>query len=209
MDKAAALRCLKEVDFARIRTAAYAMKDDFKYTTRTFNWGPVIDGTFLRETLTEAVSGGRIDIDVAWATFNQHEGETFVPPGLRTANSTTAGGGYNSSEASFDGWLRGYLPGFTDADIADVKALYPGVGSTDTAAYGTTYERAGAIYRDSVLSCAGFWVAGAARRAGYLSEYARLPATHADDTKWVSGCLVSSLALRESVCVFVWMLTAM
>lgn len=117
--------------------------------------------------------------------YNSHEGENFIPPGL--ANATNVGTPpFNSSLASFNNWLSGYLPGFSEDDLEKVKKLYPEVGSTETiTSYNDTYTRAGLIFRDSVLACPGFWMATAAPKGSYLGEYSIAPAKHASDTGWV------------------------
>lgn len=129
--------------------------------------------------------------------YNTHEGENFIPPGLANANNTGSPP-FNSSIASFDNWLSGYLPGFSQADLDSVKQLYPAVGSTETiAGYNDTYTRAGLIYRDSVLACPGYWMATAAPRGSYLGEYSISPAKHGSDTGWVRSSALLAL-LYES-----------
>lgn len=112
-------------------------------------------------------------------------GENFIPPGLGgAANSGTPP--FNSSIASFDGWLRGFLPSFSDRNIARVEALYPEVGSTEIlTTYNTSYTRAGLIYRDIVLACPTYWTARAAHKKSYVGEYSIPPAKHASDTIYV------------------------
>lgn len=117
--------------------------------------------------------------------FNTLEGENFIPPGLADATNTGSPA-YNASTASFDGWLAGFLPSFSSADLARAKTLYPAVGSTETiASYNDSYTRAGLVYRDTVLACPAYWMAGAAPRGRYLGEYSISPAKHASDTGWV------------------------
>lgn len=118
--------------------------------------------------------------------YNTHEGENFIPPGLANANDTGTPP-FNSSLASFDKWLAGYLPDFSAADLAQVKRHYPELGSTETiTSYNDTYTRAGLIFRDSVLACPSYWLAGAAPKGSYLGEYSISPAKHGSDTEWVS-----------------------
>lgn len=122
--------------------------------------------------------------------YNTHEGENFIPPGLADATNTGTPP-FNSSSASFDGWLAGFLPSFSAADLADVKQLYPAVGSTETiASYNTSYTRAGLIYRDTVLACPAYWTASAAPGGSYLGEYSISPATHGSDTIWVRSSVI-------------------
>lgn len=117
--------------------------------------------------------------------YNTHEGENFIPPGL--ANATNTGTPpFNSSIASFNNWLSGYLPDFSEADLNQVKKHYPEAGSTETiTSYNDTYTRAGLIFRDSVLACPGYWLARAAPKGSYLGEYSISPAKHGSDTGWV------------------------
>ncbi|KAI5201075.1 carboxylesterase [Aureobasidium subglaciale] len=55
--------------------------------------------------------------------------------------------------------------------------------------YNTTYVRAGLIFRDTVLACPAYWMAGAAHKKSYLGEYTISPAKHASDTIYVSRYL--------------------
>ncbi|EKG12008.1 Oxoglutarate/iron-dependent oxygenase [Macrophomina phaseolina MS6] len=82
-----ALACLKGADVQDIRTASLAISALKQYTTSSFNWGPVVDGEFIRTPLSEVQ---RLNADVAWAMFNTHEGENFVPGGLGQWNQVNA-----------------------------------------------------------------------------------------------------------------------
>jgi hypothetical protein len=114
--------------------------------------------------------------------YNAHEGENFVPPGLR---KETSSGGFNSSAASFDNWLSGFQPSFNATLIDEVKLLYPEAGKTGTFAFKTSYERAGIIFRDAVLTCPELWIVKAASRPGSIGEYTISPAKHASDVNYV------------------------
>lgn len=177
------LSCLKTIDVQTIRNASLIIDDDHTYTTSSYTWAPVIDGKFLQEDLSVQAAQGRINPDLVWGMYNTHEGTNFIPQGLE--NDTTVSG-YNDTEASFDGWLAGYLPTFSAQQLEKVKELYPPVGKTETFTYNTTYERAGLVFRDSVLACPGYWIAKAARGGGWVGEYSIPPAKHGSDTEWVS-----------------------
>lgn len=176
------LTCLKNVDVQTIRTAALAISGTHTYNTSSYTWAPVIDGTFLVEPLSVAATKGLVNIDFGWGMYNEYEGENFIPPGLK---STAGSGGFNTSLESFEDWLQGFLPSFTDADLNRVKEIYPATGTLYNATYNTTYIRAELIYRDIILACPGFWVATAAKSTGYVGEYTISPATHGSDTEWV------------------------
>ena len=112
-------------------------------------------------------------------------GENFIPPGLADVNNTGTPA-FNSSLSSFQNWLSGFLPNFSDRNIQRVEALYPETGSSEEILiYNTTYTRAGLIYRDVVLACPSYWMARAAYEKNYVGEYSISPAKHASDTEWV------------------------
>jgi hypothetical protein len=112
-------------------------------------------------------------------------GENFIPTGLANT-SDTGNPPFNSSTGSFNSWLRGFLPGFSDRDIERVENMYPESGSTEEIpSYNTSYTRAGLIYRDTVLACPSYWTARAAHEKSYVGEYTISPAKHASDTEWV------------------------
>lgn len=179
------LQCLKAADLQVLRTAALAISGSHTYNTSSYTWAPVIDGTFLTEPLSAAISRRAVNIDYGFGVYNLHEGENFVPPGLKNA-SDTGSPPFNSSLASFQSWLRGYLPGLNNWQLDVVQQLYPPSGSAENLpSYNTSFVRAGLIFRDTVLACPALWMAGSAPKASYLAEYTILPATHGSDTYWV------------------------
>jgi carboxylesterase type B len=182
------LACLKSVDVQTIREASLIIDADHTWTTSSYTWAPVIDGEFLADTLTDAVSSGTLNTEFVWGMYNTHEGQNFVPSGLQKNVLTS---GYNSSIASFHQWVTGFLPGLSAKQIAQVENVYyPVNGSTETIEeYNTTYIRAGLIYRDVVLTCPAYWVASDAQRKGYVGEYTISPATHGSDTIYVCQTL--------------------
>ncbi|KAF9262430.1 carboxylesterase [Marasmius fiardii PR-910] len=177
------LACLKKADVQAIRDASLALSTSHQYTTSSFTWSPVIDGEFLQEPLSQATAAGRVNMDLAFALYNTHEGENFIPPGFQGATDSGSPA-FNSSEASFDKWLRGFLPGFGDFEIEGVKKLYPAAGATETISYNTTYARAGLVYRDVILTCPAYWFSKSAPEGGWLGEYSLNPSKHASDTIW-------------------------
>lgn len=187
------LRCLKTVDVQTIRTAALQISYRHTYNTSSYTWAPVIDGSFLRQPLSEATARGEVNIAEGWGMYNLHEGENFIPPGLQNAtNTSTTSSGftsppYNSSLASFNRWLEGYLPYMCPDDLQRVKQLYPEQGTAEELTYNTTYVRAGLIYRDTVLACPAYWMARASHERSYVGEYTIAPARHGSDTEWVSS----------------------
>lgn len=170
--------CLKSVDVQTLRDVSLKLTTSQQYTTSSFTWGPVIDDAFLTVPLSTAVNRKALNAELLLTSYNLHEGENFIPPGL---NSAAGAGGFNSSSASFDAWLRGYLPSLRSTDVQNLKALYPPQGSAEEISYNTTYTRAGLVYRDLQLACPAYWLSASARK-GSLIEYTISPAKHASDT---------------------------
>lgn len=184
------LACLKGVDVQAIREASLFVTTTHVYNTSSYTWAPVIDGTFLPRRLSE-VRKGEGNAEVGFGMFNTHEGETFIPGGL---NSAAGSGGFNSTDAGFDGWLAGFLPGLRKCERDAVKKYYPKEGcSENIASWSGWYTAAGLIFRDTVLACPAYWMAGDAGEGSWLGEYAIAPAKHASDTYWVSQVLFSGM----------------
>ncbi|CAO2657585.1 Nn.00g037110.m01.CDS01 [Neocucurbitaria sp. VM-36] len=178
------IACLKTADLQALRDSALRLSTSQQYTTSSFTWGPVIDDTFLSESLSEALTSPQrtLNAPTILTSYNLHEGENFIPPGFATA---TGGGpsGFNSSQSSFDAWLAGYLPAFRAADLDRVKDLYPAAGEAEQISWDSTYVRAGLLYRDLVLACPAYWLAKKAEK-GWLVEYTISPAKHASDVQY-------------------------
>jgi len=182
------IKCLKEVDVQALRDSALRLSTSQQYTTASFTYGPVIDDGFLEEELSSVVEEGRLNAEMVMASYNLHEGENFIPPGF--ANAKTGSDGFNSSIASFDAWLRGFLPDFTEGDREEVKRMYPAVGTAEEISWNSTYIRAGLLYRDLVLACPSYWLSKKVEK-GWLIEYTISPAKHASDVQYVSPCIPS------------------
>lgn len=179
------LACLKAIDVQDLRNASLIIDDDNTYTTSSYTWAPVIDGEFLKDSLTSTIQKKGVAVDYIYGLYNSDEGENFIPPGLENFTSTD---GYNSSLASYNNWVRGFLPRFSDSQLKQVSQLYPEEGSTETILlYNTTYVRAQLVYRDLMFACPSYWLASSAKLQGWLAEYAIPPAQHGSDIIWVRG----------------------
>ncbi|KAK0618147.1 putative carboxylesterase [Bombardia bombarda] len=167
--KASTLACLKAVDVQAIRDASAYIAAANTYNTSSYTWSPVIDGKFLPRRLSEVT---KTNAEFGFSMFNTHEGETFIPGGI-------------SSDAKFNNLLAAFLPDLSARDLDAIKQLYPPNGSTETlTSYDTASVRAGLVYRDVVLACPGYFLAGASSGGGWLGEYSISPAKHASDTYW-------------------------
>lgn len=185
------LACLKAVDVQTIRDASLTISTSNQWTTSSYTWAPVIDDSFLVDTLSDATTN-RLPTSSIYSIYNTHEGENFLPPTLTQSpsNSTT-----------FSSLLHGFLPGLSPHDIHLLETkYYPATGNTETLdTYNTTLVRAGLVYRDIVLACPAYWIAQAAGKTGYLAEYTISPAKHASDTIFVLPPSFPSTFLVQSL----------
>lgn len=193
------IACLQAADLQALRDSALRLSTSLQYTTSSFTFGPVLDTHFLTRPLSAVIldrSNHALNAPKILTSYNLHEGENFIPPGLQHAASTPDSP-FNSSSASFTAWLTGFLPDLSPVDVARVEALYPASGTAEEISYNTTYIRAGLVYRDVVLACPAYWLANKAEK-GWLVEYTISPAKHASDTVYVrpSLHLISSKSPR-------------
>ncbi|KAH7126865.1 Alpha/Beta hydrolase protein [Dendryphion nanum] len=172
------IQCLKSADLQTLRDVNLKLTTSQQYTTSTFTWGPFIDDKFLTQGLASTINDAKLNADVVLSGYNLHEGENFIPPGFQ---STAGSNGFNSSTASFDSWLTGFLPGFGPNELDEVRKLYPVSGVAEEIKWNTTWERAGLVYRDLILACPAYWLVKKADK-GWLIEYTIDPAKHASDT---------------------------
>jgi hypothetical protein len=183
--RANSLECLKASHIQTFRTAALYISGSHVYNTSSYTWAPVIGDSFLPQSLSQATINANGNIDHGFGMYNEFEGENFIPPGLKSPSSNGSPS-FNFSPASFNTWVRGFPPKFSERSIwqgRELVSFYRGgrvVGS-----YSTTYLRAQLVYRDLVLACSAYWMARAAHRKSYVGEYPIAPAQHASDTLWV------------------------
>ena len=185
------LECLKAADVQTLRNASLVIDDSHTYNTSSYTWAPVVDDVFLNLPLSRASENIRSNLPGgAWGMYNTHEGENFIPPGLQNVRSNTSapigdGSSFNSSSASLEEWVAGFLPNLTSSQRHDLlQNYYPPNGSTETTTYNSTYVRAGLIYRDLILACPAYWLGAAQPEKSYLGEYTIPPATHGADTQY-------------------------
>ncbi|KAF2138201.1 uncharacterized protein K452DRAFT_290790 [Aplosporella prunicola CBS 121167] len=198
---AGTLACLKSADLQALREASLAIAGSHTFNTSSYTWAPIIDGDFLRAPLSAT---SRFEsLDAAVVSYNSHEGENFVPGGLGSAAGSD---GFNSSEAGFEAWLRGFLPRLSGPQRDEVRKLYPAAGEVEHLGWNASEARtrAGVVYRDVVLVCPGLRLARGTQAAetrkkagqgdvqemknkngkGYVIEYTSPPAKHGSDTVW-------------------------
>lgn len=186
------LACLKAADVQTLREASLTISASHTYNTSSYTWAPVIDDVFLTLPLSQA--GENILANLpggAWGMYNTHEGENFIPSGMQNTTANTSapigdGSTFNSSTASLESWVAGFLPNLTISQRDELLTThYPAAGSTETiTAYNDTYTRAGLIYRDLILACPAYWLGAAQPGNSYLGEYAIPSAKHGSDTQY-------------------------
>lgn len=127
----------------KIRDANQIINAMHTTTTSSYTWAPVIDGEFLRESLSSATEKGRVNSDYAIGMYNRFEGSTFVSSALNKAASTGTSGtaAWNSTEEGFRFWLDGFLPGLKEQHVTEVKALYPPATTNGSTVYTTQQDR--------------------------------------------------------------------
>lgn len=137
------LQCLKTVDVQKIRDANQIINAMHTYTTSSYTWAPVIDGNFLRESLSDATENGRVNSDYAIGMYNQFEGSTFLTSALNRDSSTgtTGTSAFNSTDSGFRFWLTGFLPKLKTKHYDQVEALYPKAITNETTIYTTQQDR--------------------------------------------------------------------
>ena len=189
------LACLKAAPLQTLITAALAVSSSHTYNTSSYTWAPVIGDSFLPLPLSQASPNIQANLQSSWGMYNTHEGQNFIPPSLANASTPNPNGpkdnatSFNSSTASFDDWLHGFLPDLPQPQFDQLtNTYYPPSGSSENIpSYNDTYTRAGLIFRDLVLACPTYWLASstaASTGSGYLGEYTIPPATHASDTQY-------------------------
>ncbi|KAG9243606.1 hypothetical protein BJ878DRAFT_480960 [Calycina marina] len=132
------LACLKNMDVQTLRDASPAISTSYTYTTISYIWASVIDGTFLTQTLIQVtinrdcIRRGNVDV-----TFRRR----FIAPGLKI--TTNAGiPTYISTVASLELYFKGILSNYSQRNINRVLTLYPQleVMEDGTMLYSTIYN---------------------------------------------------------------------
>ncbi|KAJ7781796.1 Alpha/Beta hydrolase protein [Mycena maculata] len=150
------LNCLRAVDGASLQDINLSMILAGFFGTFTFV--PVIDGSFITQSPTEALAQGKVNGKILLSVTNSNEGVVFVNQTLE----------YN-------------VPEF-------VRELFPLFGVNQSQAVATIYESLGsplaqvnAIMGESIFICPTYNLLNAFPEDAYKGEYAIPPALHGDD----------------------------
>ncbi|RAL63259.1 hypothetical protein DID88_004336 [Monilinia fructigena] len=163
------LQCLKSLDWKVLAEAALVVAASHTWNTSSYTWAPVIDGRFLKKTLSEA-------------TVNAVGGEK-----LRPIRSPKRHRYWHTPLQLHHRILQQVALGLPPLILAfatrcNTRCLPESGTAEEFPTYNTSYARAGLIYRDSVLACPALWISKAASEAGWLGEYTISPAKHGSDT---------------------------
>ncbi|KAJ7258056.1 Alpha/Beta hydrolase protein [Mycena haematopus] len=124
----------------------------------TFNFVPVIDGSFITQSPTESLSQGKVNGDILLSIINTNEGVLFV-------NQTAE---YDVAE-----YVRTRFPLFGVEESNAAAAIYSSLGSSAT--------QVTEIMGDSMFKCPTYSLLEAFPAASYKGEYAIPPALHGQD----------------------------
>ncbi|KAL1673862.1 Alpha/Beta hydrolase protein [Schizophyllum commune] len=152
------LDCLRKIDVAVLQKLNLDMCVSAFSNTHPF--APVIDRTFIRESLSHAVAEGRVNGKHLLAVTNANEGEMFMTV-FRQFNE--------SFDISF--WLRNTYPKIEDEDIERAISLYADLDPIDQARL---------MYADITFLCPTYNILRAFDKP-YRAQFAVNPALHAFD----------------------------
>jgi carboxylesterase type B len=155
------LACLRSVDISKLDKANNDINGaGFK---GTYVFGPVIDGSFIQESMSNALSAGKTNGDVLLSIVNAGEGIIFVDPLMP----------YSAAD-----YAKQVYPTLSDDQAKQVSDAYANVG------FGTRYEQGMAIMAESTFLCptlraqASF---AASSKKSWKGQFAIPPAIHLQD----------------------------
>ncbi|KAJ7117209.1 Alpha/Beta hydrolase protein [Mycena crocata] len=149
------LACLRAANTTVLQKLNIVMNAASFYTESAFF--PVVDGEFIRQRPTLALSAGRVNGKALLSVTNSNEAATLVDP-----NSV------NATNYAFE-----VFPNLNARDAARVGALYSGLG--------TQLFQSTAIFAEAVLICPTQYLLSAFRGHAFKAEFAIPPAIHALD----------------------------
>ncbi|KAL1724333.1 Alpha/Beta hydrolase protein [Schizophyllum commune] len=150
------LRCLRSADANLLLAVNYDMSDNAFYGT--FLFVPVVDGSFVRERPSQALSQGKLNARDLLALGITYEGLNFVDPARPESDSAA--------------YIRKIFPKMSTADARRGAEVYSNVGDAT--------ERAVAIMGESIFICPGYALMRAFD-APYKGVLAVPPGRHGQD----------------------------
>ncbi|KAJ6508620.1 Alpha/Beta hydrolase protein [Mycena sanguinolenta] len=151
------LDCLRGLDSATLAEI------NVNLTTDAFTWtsmfSPVVDGSFIMQSPTDALAEGKLNTDILLSVTNANEGGLFI-------NQT---GDYNVAD-----YVQNLFPLLGSEEISAVASLYE--------SFGSSVNQLNAISGESSFICPTYLLLNALSGNSYKGEYAIPPAIHGDDT---------------------------
>ncbi|KAJ7134759.1 alpha beta-hydrolase [Mycena epipterygia] len=126
--------------------------------TGSFAFVPVVDGSFITQSPTDALAQGKLNGDILLSVTNAHEGNIFVN---------------QSVEYDVAQYVRELFPLFGAKESAAAASVYRSLGSP--------LDQVNAIIGESNFICPTYRLLNAFPGDSYKGEFVIPPATHGDD----------------------------
>ncbi|KAJ7838686.1 alpha beta-hydrolase [Mycena leptocephala] len=150
------LDCLRAVDSATMEDINLNLMLASFYDT--FSFAPVVDGSFITQSPTDALLQGKVNEAIVLSVTNTNEGPLFV-------NQTAE---YNVTE-----FVRNLFPLFGVVESTAAASIYESLGSP--------LNQVNAILGESIYKCPTYPLLDAFPGRSYKAEYAIPPAWHGQD----------------------------
>ena len=154
LQSAATIECLRGLSMKQLNGAQIHTHHSGPPSNLGDQWLPVVDGDFLPEAPSKLIASGGFANVTTMIGWCEDDGNYFV--------------GNPTSQHDVFNVLRGYLPGFTDANVHKLLSLYPIADfSTNKAAHLNAHVyQAGRIVRDILFTCQPIHYAQAIAKKG-------------------------------------------
>ncbi|KAJ6508563.1 Alpha/Beta hydrolase protein [Mycena sanguinolenta] len=150
------LDCLRRLDSATLAEINVNLTTDAFMGTLVFN--PVVDGSFITQSPTDALAQGALNTDILLSVTNANEGALFID---QTGDHDVAD------------YVHNLFPLLGDEDSSAAASLYE--------SFGPSIDQLNAILGESLLVCPTYLLLDAFSGKSYKGEYAIPPAFHGYD----------------------------
>jgi len=157
-DASDTLACLRAVDVNVLQTANANIS--LSQFAGEFQWVPVIDGSFIRESPVEAITSKKLNGEILLSVTNAFEGANFVS--TKTTNGTLTQYAQNA------------FPDLNSSQIDLVVSTYQLTGPTIQA-------QAVAMQGEAIFICPTYYLLDAFGSLAHKGEFAIPPAVHGND----------------------------
>lgn len=141
LQSAATIECLRGLSMKQLNGAQIRTHHDGPSANVGDEWLPVVDGDFLPDAPSTLIAEGRFANVTTMIGWCEADGTFFV--------------GKPTSETDVYDFFRGYLPGFTTANVHKLLSLYPisDFHANKAAGLSAYVYQAGRILRDILFTC--------------------------------------------------------